>query len=102
MKFWNKNGSILNAATGYLHGAVSTQKSPCILTLVAGLSLLSADQFLGSAAQASENPGPLQTITSVGNAALDTTPSLLADVPEPPGLGNFVQNRTVLLKHGHP
>ena len=42
-------------------------------------------------AQIAVNPGPLGNITSVGNATLDTTPALLEDVPEPTGLGNFVQ-----------
>ena len=59
--------------------------------------------FLGvSHAFAGQNPGPLQTITSVPAPALasDLNPPLLSAPPDPSGLGQFVKDRTVLLQLG--
>lgn len=67
-----------------------------ILTL-ASLPLMIA---CGPSARAAENPGPLGSITSLGNAALDANPAALADIPAPAGLRNFVQDRVLLLKLG--
>jgi cytochrome c peroxidase len=49
-----------------------------------------------------QNPGPLTNITSFATPLLaaDVAPPLLTAPPEPSGLSQFVQNRTVLLQMG--